>query len=139
VNQPLTFQPIELPTRTPLPQGVQEKFDHHTAQLRRSMKPRTPEESAICDQIVIAGWFFKRNRSQANAIARRLKKIGQIEPNSEPNSDSAAEQKLLEVALRHHTNQAHRQRNFAWRRRVELAQSRREELKRTQSDEFLAA
>jgi hypothetical protein len=107
-----TTTPLALPTRTTLPDSVHEKFAEFTTKMRKSLKPRDPEELAICDQITIATWNFKRNRALANALERQIKRTENPTPE-------------IQLSLRHHTNQAHRQRNFAWRRRMELSAARK--------------
>jgi hypothetical protein len=98
------------PSKTaPTPWQI-EKFNALYRKIHERLDPGTAEEYSLCNEVVVALWFYRLYRGQAQVFEKELKGLRQ--QNAE-----ASRIAQLEASLRHATHQSHLQKNFAWRRR----------------------
>ncbi|MFN8939576.1 MAG: hypothetical protein ACK5ZJ_07545 [Acidobacteriota bacterium] len=98
------------PSKTePTPWQI-EKFNSLYRKVHERLDPGTAEEHSVCNEVVVALWFHRLYRGQAQVLEKELKRMRQL--NAE-----ASKLGELEATLRHATHQSHLQKNFAWRRR----------------------
>lgn len=101
---------LTLPSKNlPSPEDMA-RFERLTTNLRARLKPMSLEESALCDQLIIATWHLKAFKMQAAALRRQVSALSAANP-EDPALPALREQYNLAE------RQVRRQKNFSWRRR----------------------
>jgi hypothetical protein len=103
----ITYLP---PSKTePTPRQI-EKFNALYRKVHERLAPGNAEEHSVCNEVVVALWFHRLYRGQAQMLEKEFKRLRQQDPNE-------ASLASTEASMRHAAHQAHLQKNFAWRRR----------------------
>ncbi len=87
-----------------------ERFNVLYGKVHERLGPATAEEHSLCNEVVVALWFYRLYRGQAQVLEKELKKLRKENP--EP-----AVLQQLENRQRYAARHARMQKNFAWRRR----------------------